>query len=113
MGVSIPDRRLGLRANVTQLPVDLRLHVEWLLAAGDPALVAGYHELANLVSQPRVDALRAQQLGHLGIDVERWLPARLAPGRLGLHELAAPSPRFRAGRGRAETRPRPRLGAAV
>src|ERR671934_2688831 len=88
MGVSIPDWRGKLRAKVAKLTVHLRLHVERLLAARDPALVAGLHELADLVPERFVVHLRAEQRGHLGVHVEWRLAARLAARGLGLHELA-------------------------
>src|SRR5215211_560039 len=110
MRVSIPDHRelnnppsasanAGSAAELAQLAIDLRVDVEGLLAAREPALVAGNHDLAHLLPQRRVLAVgagarsgsrgrRARQGGELGLDVERRLAAPLAARRLGLEQLA-------------------------
>src|SRR5690348_1901736 len=90
MRVSIPDWSRRLRAQLAELPLDLRVHVERLLAAPHPALVSGLHELADLVPESVVagDRRAGHQGSHLGLHVEWRLAPRLAPRRLRLHELA-------------------------
>src|SRR5919198_4222089 len=96
MGVSIQDWASRSRTKVAELTVHLVLHVERLLAARDPALVAGDHELADLVPERLVAPSlgRTREPRHLRIHVERGLSARLAAGRLRLHQLADLRPRL-------------------
>src|SRR3954454_2524280 len=94
-------------AQIVQLALDLRLHVERLLALPDAPLVARDHELSHLVAEPLVGRRRRRlgELGDLGLDVERRLPARDPPVRLRLDELAYLLVRLRTRRGAAGLRP--------
>src|SRR5436190_16250517 len=95
MGVSIAETgwartRKASGAEVAQLTLHLGLHVDRLLALPHPPLVAGDHELTDLLPQAFVRR-RGRALGELrdlGVHVERRLAARHPPVRLRLHELA-------------------------
>ena len=79
----------GVIPEITQLTLDLGLHVERLLALAGPPLVAGDHELADLLAQPGVGRRRgARERRQLGVDVEPGHAAGLPPGGLGLEHLA-------------------------
>src|SRR5215210_5487975 len=78
----------GSRTQIAKLTLDLGVHLERLLALPQPALVAGHHELADLLAQGGVPrGRRAGQLVELGLHVERLLAASLPPGGLGLQHL--------------------------
>ncbi len=74
-------------AELAQLAVDLGLDVQRLAAAGNQAVVASDHELADLVAQARVDDGRREPR-QLGLDVDRGLAAGLAAVVGGGEELA-------------------------
>src|SRR5206468_4629182 len=80
------------------------LHVERLLAGAGAALVAGHHELADLLAKAGVDLGGGEAL-ELGFDVDRRLAAPGAPlvaGRQQLADLLVALPsRHRGGRSSA------------
>src|SRR4051794_28937252 len=84
-----PEARCSFGRQFPKLALDLRLHVERLLALSHAPLVAGDHELPHLVAKARVGRCRARlgELGDLGLDVEGRLSARHTPIRLRLDEL--------------------------
>src|SRR5919204_364894 len=93
MGVFIPDRARPSRAQLAKLALHLRLDIERVLAAPDTPLVAGDHELANLISQGVVPGRggRARERRHLRLDVERRLAAGPPARRLCPPDLPGPA----------------------
>src|SRR5215210_4116853 len=77
-------------SQIAELAVDLGLHVERRLSLSGAAFVPRDHELAHLVAQGLVVPRRRRRGERrvLGVDVERGLPARNPPRRLGLEHLA-------------------------
>src|SRR4051794_10641616 len=79
----------SLCAEVPHLTINLGLDVERFLTAPTPSLVAGDHQLADLLAQLGVVGHRWAKEGlHLGFHVQGGLAARLAAVGFRLYELA-------------------------
>src|SRR5262245_1541069 len=109
MGRSLPDGRVPLPREVPELALDLLLDVERRLALALTALVAGLHELADLLAQARVDG-RLGEPSELVLDVELGLALAREALVLGHEELADLLVALGPAGGR---RRRPRAGAPI
>ena len=85
---SIPDRRGDSGAEVADLALDLGLDVERLLAVARAPLVAGDHELADLVAQLGIDRRRGEQRRSSASTSSGASPRASRRSLLGLEHLA-------------------------